>query len=141
MVQQQKQQPLKKNVQWVAVNLSRDHKPTIPEEAEIIKEEIKQKINKIDKKQFMALRSYRQPPKEIVTMMRAICIIMSNFEKKPLETVPTQWDYYKKKLNDVSLLKTLQSLPKKLESTQFSPKIVELLTPYINDRDIEPSYM
>ena len=110
-------------------------------EAEIIKEEIKQKINKIDKKQFMALRSYRQPPKEIVTMMRAISIIMSNFEKKPLETVPTQWDYYKKKLNDVSLLKTLQSLPKKLESTQFSPKIVELLTPYISDRDIEPSYM
>ena len=110
-------------------------------EAEIIKEEIKQKINKIDKKQFMALRSYRQPPKEIVTMMRAISIIMSNFEKKPLETVPTQWDYYKKKLNDVSLLKTLQSLPKKLETTQFSPKIVELLTPYINDKDIEPSYM
>ena len=110
-------------------------------EAEIIKEEIKQKINKIDKKQFMALRSYRQPPKEIVTMMRAICIIMSNFEKKPLETVPTQWDYYKKKLNDVSLLKTLQSLPKKLETTQFSDKIVELITPYINDKDIEPSYM
>ena len=110
-------------------------------EAEIIKEEIKQKINKIDKKQFMALRSYRQPPKEIVTMMRAICIIMSNFEKKPLETVPTQWDYYKKKLNDVSLLKTLQSLPKKLETTQFSDKIVELLTPYIHDKDIEPSYM
>ena len=110
-------------------------------EAEIIKEEIKQKINKIDKKQFMALRSYRQPPKEITTMMKAISIIMSNFEKKPLETVPTQWDYYKKKLNDVSLLKTLQSLPKKLETTQFSPKIVELLTPYINDKDIEPSYM
>ena len=110
-------------------------------EAEIIKEEIKQKINKIDKKQFMALRSYRQPPKEIVTMMKAISIITSNFEKKPLETVPTQWDYYKKKLNDVSLLKTLQSLPKKLETTQFSPKIVELLTPYINDKDIEPSYM
>lgn len=46
-----------------------------------------------------------------------------------------------KKLNDVSLLKTLQSLPKKLETTQFSDKIVELITPYINDKDIEPSYM
>ena len=68
----------------------------------------------IDKKQFMALRSYRVPPKEITTMMGAISVIMSNFEKKPLESVPTQWDFYKKKLNDVKLLKTLQSLPKKL---------------------------
>ena len=110
-------------------------------EAEIIKEEIKQKINKIDKKQFMALRSYRVPPKEITKMMGAISVIMSNFEKKPLESIPDKWEYYKKKLNDVSLLKTLQSLPKKLETTQFSEKILELLTPFINDPDIEPSYM
>jgi dynein heavy chain len=110
-------------------------------EAEVIKEEINKKIMMIDKKQFMALRSYRVPPKEITTMMGAISVIMSNFEKKPLESVPTQWDFYKKKLNDVKLLKTLQSLPKKLETTQFSEKILTLLTPFINDPDIEPSYM
>ena len=52
-------------------------------EAEIIKEEIKQKINKIDKKQFMALRSYRQPPKEITTMMKA----MYNYVKFRKKTI------------------------------------------------------
>ena len=111
------------------------------QEAELIREEINKKIKLIDKKQFMALRSYRVPPKEITKMMGAIVVIMSNFEKKPLDSVPTQWDYYKKRLNDVKLLKTLEGLPKKLETTQFSEKILTLLKPFVSDPDLEPSYM
>ena len=111
------------------------------QEAELIREEINKKIMMIDKKQFMALRSYRVPPKEVVKMMGAICVIMSNFEKKPLDSVPTQWDYYKKRLNDVKLLKTLEGLPKKLETTQFTEKILALLKPFVEDPDLEPSYM
>ena len=80
--------------------LKKAHAEESKMEAEVIKEEINKKIMMIDKKQFMALRSYRVPPKEITTMMGAISVIMSNFEKKPLESVPTQWDFYKKKLND-----------------------------------------
>ncbi len=111
------------------------------EAAEKTKAEIDQKLQSINKKEFSALRSYRVPPKEITKMMGAIVVIMSNFEKKPLETVPTQWDFYKKKLNDVKLLKTLESLPKKLETVQLSEKVLKLLTPFINDSDLEPSYM
>ena len=70
------------------------------QEAELIREEINKKIKLIDKKQFMALRSYRVPPTEITKLIGALVVIMSNFEKKPLDSVPTQWDYYKKRLNE-----------------------------------------
>ena len=110
-------------------------------EAERIKTEINQKILSIDQKQFMAMRSYRQPPKEIIKMMQGINIIMSNFEKKPLDSIPTTWDYYKKKLNDVKLMQHLQTLPKKLESCLLSAKVLEFIEKFITDPDLEPSYM
>ena len=44
--------------------------------------QIFKKILAIDNKQFMELRSFRVPPKEINKMMQAIAIIMSNFDKK-----------------------------------------------------------
>ena len=111
------------------------------EEAEKIKNEINIKIKQIDKKQFSALRSYSKPPKEINKMMAAITVILNNFEKKQLDTVPDNWAYFKKILNDVKLLKTLLDLPRKLEKNLFSPKILTLLQPFIEDPDLEPSYM
>jgi len=110
-------------------------------EAEILKEEINKKIMSIDPKQFMELRSFRIPPKEITKMMQAVSIIMSNFEKKPMDSIPKEWDFYKKKLNDVKLLKTLESLAKKLETNLLQDKILEQIEPYVKDPDLNPSYM
>jgi dynein heavy chain, axonemal len=110
-------------------------------EAEILKEEIFKKIMQIDNKQFMALRSFRNPPKEITKMMQAISIIMSNWDKKPLDIVPSEWEFFKKKLNDVKLLKQLESLAKKLETSLLQDKVVKLLEPFISDPDLDPAYM
>ena len=111
------------------------------QEAEILKEEINKKIAMIDKKEFMALRSFRVPPKEVTKMMQAISVIMSNFEKKPLETIPKEWEFFKKKLNDVKLLQVLQTLPKKLENNLLSDKIIKLYEPFIVDPDLDPTFM
>jgi len=110
-------------------------------EAEILKAEINKKIMSIDAKQFMELRSFRIPPKEITKMMQGVTIIMSNFDKKPMDIIPKEWDFYKKKLNDVKLLKNLESLAKKLETNLLQDKILTQIEPYLKDPDLDPVYM
>lgn len=110
-------------------------------EAEEIKNKINNKIASIDVKVYSQLRTYRVPPKEITKMMQAITAITNNFEKKQIDTLPTEWEYYKKKMNDKKYLENLVSLPKKLENNLLSEKNINLLKPFIEDTSLEPTKM
>lgn len=110
-------------------------------EAEAIKEKINSKIESIDVKLYAQLKSYRVPPKEIAKMMQAITAITNNFEKKPLDVLPPEWDFYKKKMNDKKYLEHLISLPKKLETNLLSEKCLKQVEPFINDSSLEPVKM
>eukprot|EP00340_Litonotus_pictus_P012496 CAMPEP_0170538444 /NCGR_PEP_ID=MMETSP0209-20121228/103311_1 /TAXON_ID=665100 ORGANISM="Litonotus pictus, Strain P1" /NCGR_SAMPLE_ID=MMETSP0209 /ASSEMBLY_ACC=CAM_ASM_000301 /LENGTH=3072 /DNA_ID=CAMNT_0010840135 /DNA_START=28 /DNA_END=9246 /DNA_ORIENTATION=- len=110
-------------------------------EAEDIKNKINTKISSIDVKMYSQLRSYRIPPKEIAKMMQAITAVTNNFEKKPLEILPSEWDYYKKKMNDKKYLDNLISLPKRLESQLLTEKSLKLLEVYVSDQALEPHKM
>ena len=110
-------------------------------EAEEMKLKIENKIKTIDASQCSTLKKYRIPPKQIATMMQAITAVMNNFEKKPLEILPLDWEYYKKVLVDIKFLEKLKSFPQKLEVFQFTDKTIKLLEPYIQDQSLLPTEM
>lgn len=110
-------------------------------EAELKKEEINTNIMSIKAQDCSTLKKLLNPPKEIPKMMQAIFAIMNNFEKKPLNSLPTDWKFYQKILVDIKFLDKLKSYPTKLDNYQFSDKTVQLLQPYINDSTLEPKNM
>jgi len=58
-----------------------------------------------------------------------------------MDSIPQDWDFYKKKLNDVKLLKNLEILAKKIETNPLQEKVLEQIKPYLIDKELDPIYI
>lgn len=58
-----------------------------------------------------------------------------------MDTIPKEWEFYKKKLNDVKLLKNLEILAKKIETHPLQEKVLNQIQPYLTDKDLDPVYI
>jgi dynein heavy chain len=83
----------------------------------------------------------KKPVKAILSMMQAIALIKSNFDKHPMTSIPDTWPFYQKILNDVKLLAFLKESPTKLEGKPMSEGVLKLVNPYLSDPLLDPVHM